>query len=81
MFPRFYAILDADLLADRSQKLTSVATELHPGLTFIQYRNKQGSARAMLQDAARLRELPPANGDVRLLLPGAFTMLELIPSP
>ena len=69
MFPRLYAILDADLLAARFLEIMSVATELRAaGATLIQYRNKQSSARGLLQDAARLREYFPANGGVRLLL-------------
>lgn len=69
MFPRLYAILDADLLAARSLQMMDVATELRvDGITLIQYRNKQSSARALLQNAARLRAFFPANGAVRLLL-------------
>jgi thiamine-phosphate pyrophosphorylase len=69
MFPRLYAILDFDCMAARSLKLLPVADELRAaGVNLIQYRNKQGSARALLQSASQLRELFPANGTVRILL-------------
>ena len=69
MFPRVYAILDSDLLAARSLEMMPLAAELRAaGITLIQYRNKQGSARTLLRDAALLRELFPSAGNVRLLL-------------
>jgi thiamine-phosphate pyrophosphorylase len=69
MLARLYAILDTDLLAARSLQLAEVAAELHAaGVTLLQHRNKQGSAREMLRDAALLREIFPAGGDVRLIM-------------
>jgi thiamine-phosphate pyrophosphorylase len=66
---RLYAILDTDLLAARSLQLTSVAVDWRAaGATLLQYRNKQGSAREMLRDAALLREIFPAGGDIRLIM-------------
>ena len=66
--PPLYAILDVDLLAARSRNLQSFAAELRDaGTELLQYRNKQGSARAMLKDAAMLKKIFPAGGDVRLL--------------
>ncbi|MGO8718207.1 MAG: thiamine phosphate synthase [Acidobacteriaceae bacterium] len=68
MLARLYPILDTDLLAARSLQLTSVAADWRAaGVTLIQYRNKQGSAREMLRDAALLREIFPASGEVRLI--------------
>ena len=68
MFPRLYAILDMDLLAARSLRLAHIATGFHAaGVTLVQYRNKQGSAREMLRDASLLREIFPASEDLRLL--------------
>lgn len=68
MLTRLYPILDTDLLAARSLQLTSIAADWRTaGVTLIQYRNKQGSAREMLRDAALLREIFPASGDIRLI--------------
>src|SRR5665213_2093781 len=58
IFPRLCAILDVDLLSARSLELASFASELHAaGIQLLQYRNKHGSVRAMLRDAAELRKL------------------------
>lgn len=68
MLAPLYPILDIDLLAARSLDLTSIATAWHnAGVTLVQYRNKQGSARQMLRDAVRVREIFPANGGARLI--------------
>lgn len=56
--PRLYAIADAELLTARSLSLDEfVADLLTAGVRLVQYRNKQGSARQIVQDAARLRNL------------------------
>lgn len=56
--PRLYAIADAELLTARSLALDGfVADLLTAGVRLVQYRNKQGSARQIVQDAARLRNL------------------------
>jgi thiamine-phosphate pyrophosphorylase len=68
MLAPLYPILDIDLLTVRSLDLASIATVWQAaGVTLLQYRNKQGSAREMLRDAACLREIFPANSDVRLI--------------
>ena len=55
--PHLYAILDVDLLAARSLNLPSFAAELRDaGINLLQYRNKQGTPRAMLNDAAMLKD-------------------------
>lgn len=57
-FPRLYAILDADLLQARGLDLVVFASKLTAaGVTLFQYRNKTGSARAILEDATRLKNL------------------------
>ncbi|MEO6829573.1 MAG: thiamine phosphate synthase [Acidobacteriaceae bacterium] len=67
-FPRLYAIVDVDLLAARMLDLTAFAAELRGGgVTLVQYRNKQGSTRAILNDAALMRKLFPAE-DSRLIM-------------
>ena len=68
LLPLLYPIVDIDLLAARSLQFASVAADWRAaGATLVQYRNKQGTAREMLRDAALLRELFPASGDVRLI--------------
>ncbi|HTU49120.1 MAG TPA: thiamine phosphate synthase [Acidobacteriaceae bacterium] len=68
MLAPLYPILDIGLLTARSLDLASIATAWHAtGVTLVQYRNKQGSARDMLRDAARLREIFPANNKARLI--------------
>ena len=69
MLAPLYPILDIDLLTARSLDLASIATAWQAaGVTLLQYRNKHGSAREMLRDAAQLREIFPTNGDARLIL-------------
>jgi thiamine-phosphate pyrophosphorylase len=68
MLARLYPILDTNLLTARSLQLISVAADWRSaGITLIQYRNKQGSAREMLHDAALLREVFPVDENVRLI--------------
>jgi thiamine-phosphate pyrophosphorylase len=53
--PRLYAILDASCFSD-SQLLFSTAEEfLAGGVTLMQYRNKSGNAREMLEEARELK--------------------------
>lgn len=67
--PRLYAILDVDLLSARSIEIAAFAAELRAaGVQLVQYRNKQGDARQILRDAAVLRNIFPAGGDLRLIL-------------
>jgi thiamine-phosphate pyrophosphorylase len=69
MLARLYAILDTDLMAARSLQLAEVAAAMHAaGITLVQYRSKQGSAREVLHDARILREIFPPGGDVRLIM-------------
>jgi thiamine-phosphate pyrophosphorylase len=69
ILPRLYAILDAELLASRSLNLASFATELRDaGIKLVQYRNKKGNTRAVLNDVSVLREIFPSGGYVHLLL-------------
>jgi thiamine-phosphate pyrophosphorylase len=66
VLPRLYAILDAGPLP-ASENLLRAATELvSAGCTLLQYRNKSGNAREMLEHARALRKLV---GDrVRLIM-------------
>jgi thiamine-phosphate pyrophosphorylase len=59
--PRLYAILDVDLLSARSLDLkTTVSEFLAAGITLVQYRNKTGADRVILDDMASLQKLVEA---------------------
>ncbi len=67
--PRLYAIIDVDTLAANGLDLTSFARELHDaGVKLLQFRNKQSSVRATLNQAAALRKIFSTAEDTRLLL-------------
>ncbi|MHB1935840.1 MAG: thiamine phosphate synthase [Acidobacteriaceae bacterium] len=69
MLARLYPILDVDLLAVRSLDIASVAAAWQAaGVTLVQYRNKQGTTRELLRDAARVREIFPPREGVHLIL-------------
>jgi len=68
MLAPLYPILDIDLLTVRSLDVASIAAAWQAaGVMLVQYRNKQGSAREMLRDAALIRKIFPANGGARLI--------------
>lgn len=55
-FPRLYPIIDAGCFSD-TEKLVSFAQELAAaGCTLLQYRNKNGNGREMLEQARALRQ-------------------------
>jgi thiamine-phosphate pyrophosphorylase len=53
--PRLYPILDAAFLTDTTALLTAASELTSAGVTLIQYRNKSGNARVMLEQARELR--------------------------
>jgi thiamine-phosphate pyrophosphorylase len=64
--PRLYAIADAGFFPE-TEKLVHFAQELAAGgVTLLQYRNKIGSARRILEDALALRQGLP--DEVRLIM-------------
>jgi thiamine-phosphate pyrophosphorylase len=64
--PRLYAIADASFFPE-TEKLVHFAQELAAGgVTLLQYRNKTGSARRILEDALALRQGLP--DEVRLIM-------------
>jgi thiamine-phosphate pyrophosphorylase len=66
--PRLYAIADAESLSTRGLSLDAfVGDLLAAGVQLLQYRNKQGSPRQVLQDAARLQNLF-TNSSARFIL-------------
>ena len=70
--PRLYAILDASYLPDAGAMLTAAKELAAAGCTLLQYRNKAGNARVMLDQAIALRrqlgERRPAPHEVRLIM-------------
>jgi thiamine-phosphate pyrophosphorylase len=59
--PRLYAILDARNLSDNNALFAAAAQLTSAGCALLQYRNKSGSARQMLDHARELRILLPAS--------------------
>jgi thiamine-phosphate pyrophosphorylase len=55
MLPRLYAILDTACFPKGDAIFTSAAELVAAGCTLIQYRNKSGNARQMLDDARELK--------------------------
>ena len=57
---RLYAILDASCFADTCDLITAAEEFAAGGCTLLQYRNKSGNARVMLEQARELRRLSRA---------------------
>lgn len=55
VLPRLYAILDAGCFPDTSSLIAMAEDLASAGVTLIQYRNKSGSARVMVEQARELR--------------------------
>lgn len=57
-FPRFYAIVDSGLVNNTSFSIADFTRELlQAGVPLLQYRNKQGSAPAMLAEAREVQRV------------------------
>jgi thiamine-phosphate pyrophosphorylase len=66
MLPRLYAILDRSFFSDNEVLFSTAEELLAGGVTLLQYRNKSGNARQMLEQA---RELKRRLGDsVKLIM-------------
>jgi len=63
--PRLYAILDAGCFPDADAIFAAAEELVAAGCTLIQYRNKSGNARVMLEQA---RELKKAGSPIRLIM-------------
>lgn len=59
--PKLYAIADRSCFADSNALYAFVEELLAAGVTLIQYRNKQGSAREMLREAREIRRVCDRN--------------------
>lgn len=55
IFPKLYAIADRSCFADSNALYAFVEELIAAGVSLIQYRNKQGSAREMLSEAREIR--------------------------
>lgn len=55
--PRLYAILDASCFPNIDALCAFAQELLHGGVTLLQYRNKSGSARIMLEEARELKRI------------------------
>jgi thiamine-phosphate pyrophosphorylase len=64
--PRLYAILDAGQSADREAMFAAAEELAAGGVTLLQYRNKAGSSRQILEDASELKRR--LGGSVRLIM-------------
>jgi len=64
--PRLYAILDASRFSDTPAMLSVVEELQAGGVTLLQYRNKKGNARRILEDARELKLRLPKS--VRLIM-------------
>ena len=66
--PRFYPILDADLLLRAGLSIEGFARELREaGIRFLQYRDKEASDEVVLERAALLRRIFPASDSCLIL--------------
>ena len=65
-FPRLYAILDMSCFASCENLLNTAETLSGAGVNLLQYRNKSGSAREMLDQARELRRRLP--NSVKLIM-------------
>ncbi len=63
LFPRLYPILDASCFPNARALLAAAEELAAAGVTLIQYRNKSGSVRVMLEQARELRRLFPRDPD------------------
>jgi len=66
VFPRLYPILDAGGFPDALGLITAAEELAAAGVTLIQYRNKSGNARVMLEQARELKNC--LGGSVRLIM-------------
>jgi thiamine-phosphate pyrophosphorylase len=55
MIPRLYPILDPSCFGDVEELFTAADAFTSAGVTLLQYRNKSGNARQMLDDARKLK--------------------------
>jgi thiamine-phosphate pyrophosphorylase len=64
--PHLYAILDCSCFPDDSALCAAARELVAAGVTLLQYRNKSGNARQMLEHAEKLRRIMPSS--VKLIM-------------
>lgn len=64
--PRLYAIVDASFFPDLHSMLAAARELVTSGCTLLQYRNKSGKARVMLEQARELRRMFPRDRDFQV---------------
>ncbi|MBI3645721.1 MAG: thiamine phosphate synthase, partial [Acidobacteriales bacterium] len=64
--PRLYAILNASLFADAGAMFAAAEQLTAAGVTLLQYRNKSGNARQMLEHAHSLKRL--LGSEIKLIM-------------
>jgi thiamine-phosphate pyrophosphorylase len=60
VLPRLYPIIDAGCFSDVGEMIAAAEEIVAGGATLIQYRNKSGNARVILEQARALRRVSPA---------------------
>jgi thiamine-phosphate pyrophosphorylase len=72
LLPRLYAILDAACFPEKNDLFAAAGELAAAGVTLIQYRNKSGTARVMLDHAVQLRRQlrarAPAPHELKLIM-------------
>jgi len=66
LFPRLYSILDTSYFPDTAEMFAAAEELVAAGITLLQYRNKSGNARLMLDQARELRAVLGAS--VKLIM-------------
>jgi thiamine-phosphate pyrophosphorylase len=66
--PRLYPILDAAFLPDTGTLLAAASELTSAGVTLLQYRNKSGNTRVMLEQARELKRRFGLSSAVRLIM-------------
>jgi thiamine-phosphate pyrophosphorylase len=64
--PRLYAILDSSLFSDTETVCLAASELVSGGVTLLQYRNKSGNARQMLEQARELKDR--LGGSLKLIM-------------
>ena len=78
LLPRLYAILDASCFAEFEALLTASEELVQAGVTLLQYRDKSGEARSMLDHARRLKH---GLARTRMFEPNGLTTRAKAPAP
>jgi thiamine-phosphate pyrophosphorylase len=75
LFPRVYAILDTSYFPDAAEMFDAAEELAAAGITLLQYRNKRGNARQMLDEVRELKARLGARADTEMPRPPATAEL------